>query len=51
MITQTERRDAETRVRELRNATGALLPDADDPMVLSELCALMAQLRRVEQEV
>lgn len=42
---------AEARAQELRHAISVLLPDSDDPMVLSELCALMSALRRVEQQM
>lgn len=40
----------EVRVRELRAAIRSLWPDRDDATVMSELVALMAQLRRVERE-
>ena len=50
MITETGNADAE-RARELRAAIGALLPDRDDSKVLSELVAMMAALRRVEQRL
>ena len=41
----------EARAQELRAAIGALLPDSDDPTVLSELCVLMAELRRTERQM
>lgn len=39
------------RVAELRAAIRALWPDRDDPTCLSEIVALVAQLRRVEQQM
>lgn len=38
----------EVRVRELRRAIACLLPDLDDPTVLSEAVVLMGALRRLE---
>lgn len=49
--TQTERPDAEVRLRELRAAIAALWPDRDDAGVISELTVLVAELRRAEQGV
>lgn len=42
---------ADPRVRELRRAIATLWPDRDDPRCLSEIVALVAQLRRVEQQL
>ena len=43
--------EAEARVRELRAVIRALYPDRDDPTVLSELVARIAELRRIEKGV
>lgn len=42
--TEAIRLDALRRVRELKNVRAALLPDADDPEVLSELTSIESQL-------
>jgi hypothetical protein len=40
--------DAELRLRELQAAREVLLPDADDPEVMSELTAIQSQIRSAE---
>lgn len=42
------RADAEQRLEELRRVRAVLLPDADDPAVLSELVAIQGQIRQAE---
>lgn len=51
VITETGSTGVEARAQELRNAIRALYPDRDDPTVLSELVAHVAELRRVEQRL
>lgn len=43
------RAGAEQRLEELRRVRAVLLPDADDPAVLSELVAVQGQIRAAEQ--
>jgi hypothetical protein len=43
--------DAELRFQELRAARAVLLPDADDPEILSELTAIESQMRSAQQAI
>jgi hypothetical protein len=47
--TDAVRADAEARLGELVAVRKALLPDADDPLVLSELTTIESQIRSAEQ--
>jgi hypothetical protein len=47
-VTTAERDDAERRLAELHAVRGLLLPDQDDPEVLSELVNVESQIRSAE---
>jgi hypothetical protein len=49
--TQATRVDAELRLAELQAARAVLLPDADDPEILSELTAVESQMRSAQQAI
>jgi hypothetical protein len=48
---QATRADASLRLRELQAVQAVLLPDADDPVVLSELTSVQSQMRSAQQAI
>jgi len=50
-MTTPDQHDAQHRVRELQAVRAALLPDADDPKVLSELTSVEVQLVAAQREL